>query len=48
MNHDVTLQTFIRNKIHHPENKTMQKFKYSPGELKKSIDEMKIIFKVFD
>ncbi len=37
---DVSLQTFIRNKIHHPENTTMQKDDYNDQDLKKSIDEM--------
>jgi len=37
---NVTLQTFIRNKIHHPENKTMQNFVFSDEELRQSIDEM--------
>jgi len=36
----VTLQTFIRNKIHHPENTKMQKNNYDNEKLKKSIDEM--------
>ncbi|EAT4305993.1 hypothetical protein EYA11_25925 [Salmonella enterica subsp. enterica serovar Mbandaka] len=35
-----TLQTFIRNHIHHPENSTMQAHKYTEAELKQSIDEM--------
>jgi AAA15 family ATPase/GTPase len=35
-----TLQTFIRNKAHHPENKIMQGANYSPEELRKSIDMM--------
>lgn len=35
-----TLQSFIRNHIHHPENVTMQANKYTEAELKKSIDEM--------
>lgn len=35
-----TLQTFIRNHIHHPENVTMQAHVYTEAELKKSIDEM--------
>lgn len=35
-----TLQTFIRNHIHHPENVTMQSQKYTEAELKQSIDEM--------
>ncbi len=34
---DVTLPTFIRNKTHHPENKTMQSFNYTDIELKNSI-----------
>ena len=37
---DVTLQTFIRSKIHHPENATMQDVEYSQDELKQSMDEM--------
>lgn len=37
---DVTLQTFIRNKIHHPENKTMQSIEYTDTELKESINKM--------
>ena len=36
----VTLQTFIRNKIHHPENKTMKTSIFSPDELEQSIEEM--------
>ena len=35
-----TLQTFIRNHIHHPENVTMQAHRYTEAELKQSIDEM--------
>ncbi|MBC4013341.1 ATP-binding protein [Morganella morganii] len=35
-----TLQSFIRNHIHHPENRTMQAHKYTEAELKQSIDEM--------
>lgn len=35
-----TLQSFIRNHIHHPENVTMQAQRYTEGELKQSIDEM--------
>lgn len=35
-----TLQTFIRNHIHHPENVTMQSNRYTEAELKQSIDEM--------
>jgi predicted ATP-dependent endonuclease of OLD family len=34
---NVTLPTFIRNKIHHPENKTMQAVIFTPYELEKSI-----------
>ncbi|MDE2312042.1 MAG: AAA family ATPase [Patescibacteria group bacterium] len=37
---DVTLPTFIRNKSHHPENKTMQSNNYSDEEIKKSIQLM--------
>lgn len=37
---DVPLQVFIRNKIHHPENKTMRTFSYSPTELEQSIRAM--------
>lgn len=36
----VTLHTFIRNKIHHPENTTMQSINYSQDELDRSIQEM--------
>ncbi|MCL1075790.1 ATP-dependent nuclease [Shewanella dokdonensis] len=36
----VTLQSFIRNHIHHPENITMQANKYTEAELKLSIDQM--------
>lgn len=35
-----TLQSFIRNHIHHPENITMQANRYTETELKQSIDEM--------
>ncbi|EOX3824858.1 ATP-dependent endonuclease [Enterobacter quasiroggenkampii] len=35
-----TLQSFIRNHIHHPENVTMQSNRYTLAELKQSIDEM--------
>ncbi|ATZ93059.1 ATP-dependent nuclease [Dickeya fangzhongdai] len=35
-----TLQTFIRNHIHHPENVTMQSQRYTQAELKQSIQEM--------
>jgi len=45
--YDVTLQTFIRNKIHHPENKFMQTSNYTYEELKQSIDEMLEIFRGF-
>lgn len=37
---DVTLSTFIRNKIHHPENKTMQASSYTDEEFKQSIETM--------
>jgi predicted ATP-dependent endonuclease of OLD family len=36
----VAMQTFIRHKIHHPENQTMQSHEYSVGELEQSIKEM--------
>lgn len=35
-----TLQSFIRNHIHHPENVTMQANRFTVTELKQSIDEM--------
>jgi len=41
--YDVTLQTFIRNIIHHPENKSMQSEKFSHDELKQSIETMRKI-----
>ena len=34
-------------KIHHPENSTMQNTKYTPEELKRSIDEMIAILKTY-
>lgn len=37
---NATLQTFIRNHIHHPENTTMQAQKYTQAELEQSIREM--------
>ncbi len=36
----VTLPTFIRNKVHHPENKTMRDAKFTEDELKRSINVM--------
>lgn len=36
----VTLMTFIRHKIHHPENKTMQSSNFCQDELKMSIEKM--------
>lgn len=42
---DVTLPTFIRNKIHHPENLTMQDVNYTQDELSQSIKEMIKILK---
>jgi len=42
---NVTLQTFIRNKVHHPENKTMQNVTFSDQDLKKSIEELVGILK---
>ncbi len=38
--YNVSLQTFIRNKIHHPENITMQNHEYTADELTQSIEEM--------
>lgn len=35
-----TLQTFIRNHVHHPENVTMQAYRYTETELRHSIEEM--------
>ncbi|MCX0499221.1 ATP-dependent nuclease [Erwinia billingiae] len=37
---DTTLQTFIRNHIHHPENVTMQHQRYSQQDLETSIAQM--------
>ncbi|NLZ74862.1 ATP-binding protein [Candidatus Falkowbacteria bacterium] len=37
---NVTLPTFIRNKMHHPENKIMQKISFTDSELKTSIDKL--------
>ncbi|WP_234008280.1 hypothetical protein [Cronobacter sakazakii] len=37
---DTTLQTFIRNHIHHPENVTMQSHRYTQQELLTSIQQM--------
>lgn len=36
----LTLQSFIRNHIHHPENRTMQAQRYTEAELKQSIEQM--------
>lgn len=38
--YNTTIQTFIRNKVHHPENKTMQSNTYSDKDFKDSIDQM--------
>lgn len=38
--YNVTLPVFIRNKIHHPENKKMQAVGYSNEELKESIEKL--------
>jgi len=46
--YNVTLQTFIRNKIHHPENRTMQSVEYSQDEFKQSISEMISIVQVIN
>ncbi len=40
INYSITLQSFIRNKIHHPENQTMKNNGFTSEELKKSIEEM--------
>ncbi len=40
---NVTLQTFIRNKIHHPENVTMQSSDYTLDDLKQSSEEMIVL-----
>ena len=37
---NVTLQTFIRNHIHHPENKVMKTSRFDENDLKQSIEEM--------
>lgn len=37
---DTTLQTYIRNKIHHPENVTMQQHEFNEDELDNSISQM--------
>lgn len=37
---NISLQSFIRNKIHHPENVTMQPVSYTSDELQQSIVEM--------
>lgn len=37
---NVTLATFIRNKVHHPENKTMQASTYTENDLKQSIENL--------
>lgn len=39
-NYDVMLQTFIRNKVHHPENGTMKSANFTQNELGSSITEM--------
>ena len=42
---DVPLQVFVRNKIHHPENKAMRGSSYSPEELECSTKAMIDIIK---
>jgi hypothetical protein len=37
---NVTLPVFIRNKIHHPENKTMQPVNFNGAELQQSIEQL--------
>jgi hypothetical protein len=44
-NENVTLATFIRNKVHHPENQTMRPFVFSDDELKNSIVELLAVVK---
>ena len=46
--YDVTLQTFIRNKIHHPENTIMATHKYSDEELSVSIKQMMTLIRELD
>lgn len=46
--YDVTLQTFIRHKTHHPENVTMQNNNYSEEELGQSIEAMIEIIRISD
>lgn len=43
--YNITLQTFIRNKLHHPENTNMSSIDFSNEDLKKSIDDMIKIIK---
>lgn len=43
--YDITLQSFIRNKLHHPENITMQSKNFTSIELEQSINEMRAIIK---
>ncbi|WP_439327799.1 ATP-dependent nuclease [Lonepinella sp. BR2357] len=45
---NVTLHTFIRNHIHHPENQTMQAYPYTEDELQQSIEEMIKLLKKID
>ncbi|MFA5543851.1 MAG: AAA family ATPase [Bacilli bacterium] len=45
MQYSVTIQTFIRNKIHHPENSKMQSVGYSEEQLKDSINQMILLIK---
>ncbi|NQU35296.1 MAG: AAA family ATPase [Bacteroidetes bacterium] len=45
---DRTLMTFIRNKIHHPENATMLASNYTAQELKDSIDSMIAILNLIE
>lgn len=42
---DITLQTFIRHKLHHPENLTMQSYNFTTDEMNVSIKEMIAIIK---
>lgn len=42
---NVTLPTFIRNKSHHPENRTMQDVHYTEDDMKEAIEELLSIIK---
>lgn len=42
---DVSLPTFIRNKVHHPENSTMKGVDFTDAEFRQSIDSMIALIK---